>query len=493
MSARSTALGDEVLIDVGQQGPYGALLRAGPSGNAAVLVAWERLPNGKFGPIQRDGGVRLGDILVRLNNVELYQRRFEDVMTMLRNPGILNKRLTFVSKEKFMETTSRSAHANLMKSGTGSSKNSSSPSNAMTNSGVKQSKPFMSVVRRARINQDGPSPFAEYEVSCSLRVSSRKVETERVVRWSVWKRYSEFESLDKAIRADFGWQLEAKAKSFPSKNTFTFSKLSVDFVEKRRSELDAYWQAMLSVDRIADFSKSHHCSSDLRAFLEVARHVNGAASAEGGGEGGGEGGEQQQQQKRGSKTSAAANASARRRRGSARPSSMRVKSNRRGSNAGNSQSPTRGGEGGGIGAFAENDDDDDNEGSSSGGQQQQVEQPQQQGGGGGGGGGGGPPPEDLVPFLKMLKMGIPRPAVEMKMGMAGIDAGQLDKYVDGGGGGGGGGLPPPPKAQAAAAPPAARPKPAPAPAPAPSSAPRRPPIGGMSKGLLGDIAKNRID
>ncbi|GMH78521.1 hypothetical protein TL16_g07833 [Triparma laevis f. inornata] len=286
MSARSTALGDEVLIDVGQQGPYGALLRAGPSGNAAVLVAWERLPNGKFGPIQRDGGVRLGDILVRLNNVELYQRRFEDVMTMLRNPGILNKRLTFVSKEKFMEITSRSAHANLMKSGTGS-KNSSSPNNAMNNNGVKQSSPFMSVVRRARINQDGASPFAEYEVSCSLRVSSRKVETERVVRWSVWKRYSEFESLDKAIRADFGWQLEAKAKCFPSKNTFTFSKLSVDFVEKRRSDLDSYWQAMLSVDRIADFSKSHHCSSDLRAFLEVARHVNGASSTE---EGEGEGG-----------------------------------------------------------------------------------------------------------------------------------------------------------------------------------------------------------
>ena len=43
-------------------------------------------------------------------------------------------------------------------------------------------------------------------------MSSRKVETERVVRWTVWKRYSEFESLDKAMRADFGWQIEAKAK-----------------------------------------------------------------------------------------------------------------------------------------------------------------------------------------------------------------------------------------------------------------------------------------
>ena len=100
MSALTTALGDEVTVDVGQQGPYGALLRAGPGGNAAVLIAWERLPSGKFGPIQKSGGVRLGDILIRLNSVELHQRRFEDVMTMLRNPGILNKRLTFVSKER---------------------------------------------------------------------------------------------------------------------------------------------------------------------------------------------------------------------------------------------------------------------------------------------------------------------------------------------------------------------------------------------------------
>ena len=73
----------------------------------------------------------------------------------------------------------RSAHANLMKSGTNSKSNSPSNSSAMNNGGVKQSKTFMSVVRRARINQDGSSPFAEYEVSCSLRVSSRKVETER--------------------------------------------------------------------------------------------------------------------------------------------------------------------------------------------------------------------------------------------------------------------------------------------------------------------------
>ncbi|GMH57784.1 hypothetical protein TrRE_jg6986, partial [Triparma retinervis] len=256
------------------------LLRAGPDGCAAMIVAWERLPNGKFGPIQRDGGVRLGDILLRLNTVDLHQRKFEDVMTMLRNPGILNKRLTFVSKEKYTSILSNNTHSSLMRGKSPTNPNrrpdNGSRGNRSPTSNINSSqrKTFMSVIRKARINQEVPSsPFAEYEVSCSLKVSSRKVETQRVIRWSVWKRYSEFESLDKAVRGDFGWQLEAKAKTFPAKNSFTWSKLSVDFVEKRRSELDSYWQAMLSVDRIADFSKQHHCSADLMAFLEVTRHV----------------------------------------------------------------------------------------------------------------------------------------------------------------------------------------------------------------------------
>eukprot|EP00518_Triparma_eleuthera_P002874 CAMPEP_0182467004 /NCGR_PEP_ID=MMETSP1319-20130603/13072_1 /TAXON_ID=172717 /ORGANISM="Bolidomonas pacifica, Strain RCC208" /LENGTH=419 /DNA_ID=CAMNT_0024667051 /DNA_START=233 /DNA_END=1488 /DNA_ORIENTATION=+ len=419
MSAMTTALGDEVTVDVGQQGPYGALLRAGPSGNAAVLVAWERLPSGKFGPIQKSGGVRLGDVLVRLNSVELHQRRFEDVMTMLRNPGILNKRLTFVSKDRYMSfLASQNSHANMMRGGTASGSKSSSPtggSKSSTLSNAKQSKPFMSVIRRARVNQEGKSPFAEYEVSCSLRVLSRKVETERVVRWSVWKRYSEFESLDKAMRADFGWQIEAKAKNFPSKNSFTFSKLSVDFVEKRRAELDTYWQAMLSVDRIADFSKSHHCSSDLRAFLEVAGHVNSSSEQQS------EGGEQPGGRQSG-RTAAAANASAaRRRKMSARPSSMRKGApGRRSSAAGSdSRSPPpqrdRGQESLDTSARPQGD------------QPQQSQQPPAA---------SASVPEEVKPFLKMLKMGIPRPAVEMKMGMAGVDPGLLDQYGDGDGGGG---------------------------------------------------------
>ena len=98
----------------------------------------------------------------------------------------------------------------------------------------------------------------------------------------------------------------------------------------------------------------------------------------------------------------------------------------------------------------------------------------------------------------MLKMGIPRPAVEMKMGLAGVDAGLLDQYGDGDGDGGGGGggmaapvIPPPARAPAPAPAPAAKHRPTPAPAP---SRPARPAMGGgLGKSLLADLNKNRID
>ena len=102
MSGKSTSLGEEVTIQVGSVGPYGCVLSAGPNSSAAMIVSWERLPNQKFGPIQKDGGVRLGDVLFKLNSTVLNNHKFEDVMKMLRNPGILQKKLSFISREQFL-------------------------------------------------------------------------------------------------------------------------------------------------------------------------------------------------------------------------------------------------------------------------------------------------------------------------------------------------------------------------------------------------------
>ena len=106
-------------------------------------------------------------------------------MTMLRNPGILRKRLTFVSKETFGKAQG-SAGGGMASSRSGKSKNGASPKQqgdgfrmASPSGSNSQSRPFMSVIRRARINRE-KSAFAEYEVACSLRLSSGKVEKERL-------------------------------------------------------------------------------------------------------------------------------------------------------------------------------------------------------------------------------------------------------------------------------------------------------------------------
>jgi len=47
------------------------------------------------------------------------------------------------------------------------------------------------------------------------------------------------------------------------------------------------------------------------------------------------------------------------------------------------------------------------------------------------GGGSEEPPEEVKPFLKMLKVGVPRSGVESKMQAAGVDPALLDKFGDG--------------------------------------------------------------
>ena len=53
-----------------------------------ILAGWERLPSeqgGGLGPIQRTGQVRLGDRLVKINNVDVTARSFRQVMDMLKS------------------------------------------------------------------------------------------------------------------------------------------------------------------------------------------------------------------------------------------------------------------------------------------------------------------------------------------------------------------------------------------------------------------------
>jgi hypothetical protein len=39
-----------------------------------------------------------------------------------------------------------------------------------------------------------------------------------------------------------------------------------------REELKEYWQKVISIDKITDFAK-HHCSLDIKAFLEIEENT----------------------------------------------------------------------------------------------------------------------------------------------------------------------------------------------------------------------------
>lgn len=99
--------------------------------------------------------------------------------------------------------------------------------------GTKESKnQFLSVIRRSRINNFTSAKFVEYEVVCQLRLSSGKIEKDKVFKWCVWKRYSDFEQLHAALRRSLGWHMESI--EFPSPHNFVMNKFAPDFTEARR-------------------------------------------------------------------------------------------------------------------------------------------------------------------------------------------------------------------------------------------------------------------
>ena len=76
-----------VSVTVPGSGPYGITIESDRFGHAAVLKSWVRLPTGKFGAVQKHGGVSLGDVLVAVNDVSVVNAPFADVKAMLGKSG----------------------------------------------------------------------------------------------------------------------------------------------------------------------------------------------------------------------------------------------------------------------------------------------------------------------------------------------------------------------------------------------------------------------
>eukprot|EP00629_Pelagomonadales_sp_RCC1024_P004586 CAMPEP_0119276222 /NCGR_PEP_ID=MMETSP1329-20130426/15086_1 /TAXON_ID=114041 /ORGANISM="Genus nov. species nov., Strain RCC1024" /LENGTH=94 /DNA_ID=CAMNT_0007276649 /DNA_START=110 /DNA_END=390 /DNA_ORIENTATION=- len=79
-----------VSIVVPTVGPYGMAME---DAGAPVIRAWEKLPDGTRGAVQRHGGVRPGDVLVGVNETPTADMPFARVMALLRDENSLKKTL----------------------------------------------------------------------------------------------------------------------------------------------------------------------------------------------------------------------------------------------------------------------------------------------------------------------------------------------------------------------------------------------------------------
>ena len=244
---KDTAVGDIVVINVDSEGPYGVNLEADEDGCAAVIKGFEKLPNGKFGPLQKHGGVHFGDVLFAINDIQLEIVTFQEVMSIIRDRNLLKKALKFMSATEYYHRKRKKA-------------------NSLNLFAQDKKDNFLSIVRRARVTQEGSSKFAQYEIACQLRVVSMKLQKEIVYKWTVWKRYTEFEQLNTALKETYGWRMGGI--DFPSSHLFVLNKLASDFIDNRREEINSYWQKVIKIDKATEFNK-HHCSRELKAFLDV--------------------------------------------------------------------------------------------------------------------------------------------------------------------------------------------------------------------------------
>jgi hypothetical protein len=96
-----TQAGDIVQIQVPPDGPYGVVFAADDDGNAAVVKGFNKLPSGKFGPVQRDGGVHVGDVLFEVNDISLMNRTFEEAKNIITDRNMLRKVFKFMNSRDY--------------------------------------------------------------------------------------------------------------------------------------------------------------------------------------------------------------------------------------------------------------------------------------------------------------------------------------------------------------------------------------------------------
>ena len=99
--AKDTMVGEIVVITLSGTDSHGLVMKADRDGCCAVIKSMTRLSNGKFGVVQRNGGVHANDVLFSLNDTLLENMPHNDVMLLLNDRNVLRKQLKFMSNIEY--------------------------------------------------------------------------------------------------------------------------------------------------------------------------------------------------------------------------------------------------------------------------------------------------------------------------------------------------------------------------------------------------------
>lgn len=219
-------------------------------GQAAVVRDYVRLPNGKFGPVQKHGGIVIGDVLYSINNTLVSMVKHHEVITILQ------------SKAQFMTLTFLHHDEHYRR------KRGLKTKIPVNNLSIKPDPDFLSIIRKSRITFESNKKFAEYEIVCQYRMkSTERLHDDKILKWVLWKRFSMFFNFYKSLVNEMGWR--STGLTFPSHHIYTIDKYSINFLEQRREELNVYWGQVLALEHATDFNMKHRRCNALADFLSI--------------------------------------------------------------------------------------------------------------------------------------------------------------------------------------------------------------------------------
>jgi len=267
------------LQDHKPQSPLGLLLaplisrRSPLESHYTILIGWTR-PYNKLGIVQKSGQIRIGDRLVEINKVSVRTWTFEKIIRVLRcfDQGVRIRSLGFELLHDEIGIDNRTFVWSVAR---------------------RRLYSFNSFIRGYRHDQgcdednDGDDDREEsasivrYEIHCELVVRHYQGYDE-TIKFSVWKRFSDFKQLHQILKDKFQWQMDGlnqKGLKFPSNKvlqSIIHGPVSERFMNGRRHELQDYWSTLQTCSQLLDFGDptSHRYSHDIALFLDVEKYLH---------------------------------------------------------------------------------------------------------------------------------------------------------------------------------------------------------------------------